>query len=475
MSRPASLRIALTALASVSAFALGAWTGPDLSPARAQAADIQPIAVPNWHAVAAKYAPAVVGITTEGEFKTTNGDDQQWMPFNPDDPFFKFFRRIPMPQQRQPVHGLGSGFIISRDGLIITNAHVVRGASEVTVKLADHREFKAKVLGADRLTDVAVIKIDAHDLVPVDLGNSDELAVGDYVMAIGQPFGLEESATAGIVSATGRSLPGENVRFIQTDAAVNPGNSGGPLFDAAGHVVGINSQIYSQSGGYEGLAFAVPINTAIEVKDQIVSTGHVAHARLGVTVQPLTQALADSFHIKSPNGALVSSVVPDSAADKAGLRAGDVIIKVDGKPVVDSGDLASRISMHKPGDKTGIEYYRDGRDSNVDVKLAAADEKTADAETGDVESRHGRIGLVVRPLSPDERRQAKIPSGLLVEDVKGPAARAGIQPGDVVLSVNGVDVKNAEQLRDIIKDQSQVALLIEREGNRLFIPVPLGG
>ena len=473
MSSPASLRIALTALASVSAFGLGAWTGPDLSSMAAHAADIQPMTVPNWHAVAAKYAPAVVGITTETDFKSTNGDDQQWLPFNPDDPFFKFFRRIPMPQQRQPVRGLGSGFIISKDGLIITNAHVVHGAAEVTVKLADHREFKAKVLGADRITDVAVIKIDAHDLVPVDIGNSDQLGVGDYVMAIGQPFGLEESATAGIVSATGRSLPGENVRFIQTDAAVNPGNSGGPLFDSAGRVVGINSQIYSQSGGYEGLSFAVPINTAVEIKDQIVATGHAEHARLGVTVQPLTQALADSFHIQSPNGALISSVTPESAADKAGLKAGDVILKVDGKPVVDSGDLAARVSMHKPGEKTAIEYYRDGKDSNVDVKLGAAEEKTASAETGDVESVHGKIGLTVRPLSPEERREAKIPSGLLVEQAKGPAARAGIQSGDVVLSVNGVEVKSAEQLREIIKNQTQVALLIERDGNRIFVPVPL--
>jgi serine protease Do len=267
---------------------------------------------PNYRAIVARNQAAVVGITTAGPMNISSHDFNSEEPNGDDDsPQAQFFRGLPIPQPRRHgvQHAQGSGFLISADGLVLTNAHVVDGAKEVTVKLSDRREFKAKVLGADRSSDIAVLKIDGRDLPSVRLGDSDQLGVGDYVLAIGEPFGLEETATAGIVSAKGRSLPGDGyVPFIQTDAAVNPGNSGGPLFDASGNVVGINAQIYTNSGGYQGVSFAIPINLAVQIKDQIVKTGKVAHSRLGVEVQSLNQSLADSFNLKSPNGALVAKM-----------------------------------------------------------------------------------------------------------------------------------------------------------------------
>ncbi len=287
--------------------------------------------VPNYRAIVKQAAPAVVGVTVEGMHKASL-EEQGLPPGLEDDPFFKFFRGVPgfgqhgRQSPEMPFKGMGSGFIISPDGLILTNAHVVREAKDVTVKLSDRREYTAKVLGYDTATDIAVLKIDAKDLPVVRLGDPKNLEVGDPVLAIGAPYGLEETATSGIVSAKGRSLPGDAVvPFIQTDAAVNPGNSGGPLFDGSGSVVGINSQIYSRSGGFQGVSFAIPINVALKVKDQIVAHGKAEHGRLGVTVQDLNQSLADSFGLKRVDGALVSSVTPGSAAAAAGLKPGDVI------------------------------------------------------------------------------------------------------------------------------------------------------
>src|SRR6202522_2825918 len=369
----------------------------------------QPVALttaPNYRAIVAQTQAAVGGITTASPVKPAampqqfsfggpNGDD--------DNPLSQFFRGQQMPRQHGTMHAQGSGFLVSADGLILTNAHVVDGAKEVTVKLSDHREFKAKVLGADRSSDIAVLKIDAHDLPTVRLGNSDQLRVGDYVLAIGEPFGLEETATAGIVSAKGRSLPGDGyVPFIQTDAAVNPGNSGGPLFDETGAVVGINAQIYTTSGGYEGVSFAVPINLAVQIKDQIVKTGKVVHARLGVEVQTMDQTLADSIKLKTPNGALVAKVVPDSAAAQAGLKVGDVILKFDGDPIVDAGQLSARVGVAAPGDKATLDVWRDGKTLTLTATIGnAAEAITADNNAGDG-AQGGRLGLSVRPLSPDE-------------------------------------------------------------------------
>jgi serine protease Do len=440
----------------------------------------QPVALttaPNYRAIVAQNQAAVVGITTAGPMKTAapqgfnfgdpNGDD--------DNPLRQFFRGQQTPRPRGMMHAQGSGFLVSADGLILTNAHVVDGAKEVTVKLSDHREFKAKVLGADRSSDIAVLKIDARDLPSVRLGNSDQLRVGDYVLAIGEPFGLEETATAGIVSAKGRSLPGDGyVPFIQTDAAVNPGNSGGPLFDDTGAVVGINAQIYTTSGGYEGVSFAVPINLAVQIKDQIVKTGKVVHARLGVEVQTMDQSLADSFKLKAPNGALVAKVVPDSAAAQAGIKVGDVILKFDGDPIVDAGQLSARVGVAAPGDKASLDVWRDGKTLTLTATIGNAAEPTmADNNTG--EGAPSRLGLSLRPLNPDERQQSGISGGLVVEDAEGHAAEAGIQPGDVVLSVDGTPVQSVGQLRKLVQDHGkQVALLIQRGDARLFVPVTLG-
>jgi serine protease Do len=439
---------------------------------------IPPITAPNYRAIVARNQAAVVGITTAGPMKTPVGQNFNFGGPNGDDenPLLPFFRGLPMPRHPGVAHAQGSGFLISPDGLLLTNAHVVDGATEVTVKLSDHREFKAKVLGSDRSSDIAVLKIDAHDLPAVRLGNSDKLGVGDYVLAIGEPFGLEETATAGIVSAKGRSLPGDGyVPFIQTDAAVNPGNSGGPLFDADGAVVGINAQIYSNSGGYQGVSFAIPINLAVQIKDQIVKTGKVAHSRLGVEVQTLDQTLADSFKMKSPNGALVAKVVPDSAAANAGVKVGDVILKFNGDAIVDAGQLSARVGATAPGEKASLEIWRDGKALTLTAtignaaQLASADDESPSAAAP------ARLGLALRPLNQEERRQSGVSGGLMVEDAQGRAAEAGIQPGDVVLSVDGTPVQSVAQLRKMVQEhQNQIALLIQRGDARLFVPVTLG-
>jgi len=436
---------------------------------------------PNYRAIVKQSAPAVVGITVEGMHKASMEDMPGLPPGAENDPFFKFFRGMPGLQQRggqppsTPFKGMGSGFIISSDGLILTNAHVVREAKEVTVKMSDRREFTAKVLGVDTTTDVAVLRIDAKDLPVVRLGKASTLEVGDPVLAIGAPFGLEETATQGIVSAKGRSLPGGSVvPFIQTDAAVNPGNSGGPLFDGNGAVVGINAQIYSRSGGFQGVSFAIPIDVALKVKDQIVATGKAQHGRLGVAVQDLNQTLADSFGMKRVDGALISSVAPDSAAAAAGLKAGDVITAVDGVPVTRSGHLSSLIGMSAPGDAVKLTVWRDRGEKTIPAKLGGigADEKVA-SDSSAVPG--GQLGLALRPLNGDEQRQAKINGGLVVENVGGPAQRAGIEPGDVVLAINGKSVQSVDDIRSVLDGKPKsVALLVQRGGEKIFVPVRLG-
>jgi serine protease Do len=461
---------------------------PAASPATATApgesihseASSQPIPLttaPNYRAIVAQNQAAVVGITTSGTMKAPASQEFNFeSPNGEGSPLAPFFRGLPMPR---PPHGMthaqGSGFVISSDGLLLTNAHVVDGATEVRVKLSDHREFKAKVLGADRSSDIAVLKIDAQGLPTVRLGNSDQLGVGDYVLAIGEPFGLEETATAGIVSAKGRSLPGDGyVPFIQTDAAVNPGNSGGPLFDANGAVVGINAQIYSNSGGYQGVSFAIPINLAVQIKDQIVKTGKVAHSRLGVEVQTLDQSLADSFKLKAPNGALVAKVVPDSAAAKAGVKVGDVILKFNDTAIVDAGQLSARVGSAAPGDKASLEIWRGGKTLSLTATIGNA-AQVASADDGAGTSAPARLGLSLRPLNQQEREQAGVDGGLVVEDAQGRAAEAGIQPGDVVLSVDGTPVQSVAQLRKMVQEHDkQIALLIQRGEARLFVPVTLG-
>ena len=321
-----------------------------------------------------------------------------------------------------------------------------------------------------------MLRIDAKNLPTVRLGDPKQLGVGDPVLAIGAPFGFEQTATQGIVSAKGRSLPGDAVvPFIQTDAAVNPGNSGGPLFSGNGEVIGINAQIYSHTGGYQGLAFAIPIDVALKVKDQIVATGKASHGRLGVTVQDLNQNLAESFGLKRPDGALVSQVAPGSAAAAAGLKAGDVITHVNGEALPRSGSLSSVIGMSAPGEKVKLTVWRDQKALDIEAKLGGAtpaDEAVADA--GDA-AQGPRLGLSLRPLQPGEKQQAKLDGGLVVEQVSGAAERAGIEAGDVLLAINGKPVSSIEQIRGVLKSQPKsVALLVQRQGNQIFVPVPLG-
>ena len=453
------------------------------------AAPASTVSAPDFAAIAARHGAAVVNISVSGMHHMAADDDsaapRRGMPkLDPNDPFHEFFKRFGVPEgpggmtpRDVPIRGEGSGFIVNPDGIILTNAHVVRDAEHVTVKLTDHREFQAKVLGSDPKTDVAVLKVDAKELPVVPLGSVKDLRVGDWVLAIGSPFGFENTVTAGVVSAKGRSLPDDGyVPFIQTDVAVNPGNSGGPLFSADGKVVGINSQIYSRSGGYQGLSFAIPIDIATHVMDQIVATGHASHARLGVAIQNVNQTLAESFKLAKPEGALVSSVDPKGPAAKAGLQTGDVIQSVDGKPVSTSGDLPAVIGQKMPGTEVTLGIWRHGKAEQVAVKLGNASEETAVADRDDkADAGHGKLGLALRPLQPQEESEAGVDHGLLVEDSAGPAAQAGIQPGDLLLAINGVPVKDAAQVRaTVAKAGKSVALLIQRDGNQIFVPVRLG-
>ncbi|WP_296948577.1 DegQ family serine endoprotease [uncultured Massilia sp.] len=435
-------------------------------------------ALPDFTQIVSHNGPAVVNIQVIGSTKVS----QRQMPqFDEDDPFYEFFRRF-QPQQprgggRELVRGAGSGFIVSPDGVILTNAHVVRDADQVTVKLQDRREYKAKVLGSDPKTDVAVLKIDARNLPVVPLGNTRNLQVGEWVLAIGSPYGLESTVTAGVVSAKGRTLPNDAVPFIQTDVAVNPGNSGGPLFNTRGEVVGINSQIYSQTGGYQGLSFAIPIDVAVRIKDQIVATGKVQHAKLGVSVQDINQGFADSFKLDSPDGALVSSVERGSAADKAGLKSGDVIRKINGQPVIAGGDLTAIVSIARPGEKVALDVWREGKTVQLNATLGNASDKPAPSDNEGLASLDGgaKLGLALRPLEPVERRQSGLPSGLVIEDAGGAALAAGVQPGDVLLSVNGKPVSSVAQVREVVgKSSKSVALLIQRGDDKIFIPVRIG-
>ncbi len=510
LSTPRRLTLALVAAGAIGATGAGLVTnmrpGHAEQPpvAAAAAVPLAPIsgggvAMPDFAQITARNGAAVVNISVVGTTKTSDdgsgdGDDsgaaaaqQRGMQgMDPDDPFFQFFKRFGMPgaggpgmpQQRNvPMRGEGSGFIVSPDGVILTNAHVVKGASTVTVKLTDRREFRAKVLGSDPKTDIAVLKINAKDLPVVQMGSTKHLAVGEWVLAIGSPFGFENSVTAGVVSAKGRALPDDSfVPFIQTDVAVNPGNSGGPLFNTRGQVVGINSQIYSRSGGYQGVSFAIPIEVAERVKDQIMATGKASHARLGVSVQEVNQAFADSFQLPKPEGALVAGVEPGGPADKAGLKSGDVILSIDGQPIVGSGDLPAFVGQAAPGSKATMEVWRHGKKEEIVATLGDInDKKASQVADGSQAVGKGQLGLALRPLQPQEQRDSGIKSGLVIEQVRGPAALAGVEPGDVLLAINGTPAKSVDQVREAVaKAGKSVALLIERDGNRIFVPVQLG-
>ena len=437
------------------------------------------IALPNFRGIVEKYGPAVVNISVEGTVKSAAAPGQSpFAQIDPDDPFSDFLRRFgpqfQVPPGEQTKRGQGSGFIVSADGIILTNAHVVEGADQVSVKLTDKREFKATVLGVDKPTDIAVLKIDASNLPIVPLGDPAQTEVGDWVLAIGSPFGFENSVTAGIVSAKSRSLPDEGyVPFLQTDVAINPGNSGGPLLNMKGEVIGINSQIFSRSGGYQGLSFAIPINVAAQVKDQLLAHGKVTRGRLGVVIQEVNQALAESFGLDRAQGALVSRVEDPSPAATAGLEVGDVILKFNGQPVSASAELPAKVAAIAPGTKAKLEVWHKGEVRTLDVTVGelpqaqqAADEKLA--------ADKGRLGVAVRALDPREEQEAET-KGLLVLEASGPAAHAGIRAGDVILSVNGKPVQSVDALYKLINAAGkQVALLIQRNDARIFVPIELG-
>ncbi len=445
------------------------------------------MALPDFTSIVERNAPAVVNISIVQNHPLGGvlGKKFQIPDIPEDSPLGELFKRFLDPHGRghggQP-HGYktrstGSGFIISPDGYILTNHHVVDGADQVQVRLSDRREFTAKVIGSDEKTDVALVKIDAKNLPVVKLGRSDNLKVGEWVLAIGSPFGLEHSATAGIISALGRSLPSENyVPFIQTDVAINPGNSGGPLFNLDGEVIGVNSQIYSRSGGYMGLSFSIPIQVAMNVADQLRTTGHVSRGWLGVMIQDVSRDLAESFGLNRPTGALVAQVVPDSPAARAGLEPGDVILKFNGKPVEDSSALPPLVGASPIGKPVDLDVLRDGRDLDLKVVIGKLDEGDGGLEPAHFEHRDqvqksGRLGLVVATLDDQVRESLKIrgDKGVLVEKVEpGPAQEAGIRAGDVILMFDKRPVRGPRELKKLIARADagrSVPVLIQRRAD----------
>ncbi len=446
--------------------------------------------LPDFTELVEKQGAAVVNISTT-QAATRSALSRQLPQLDENDPFYEFFRRfMPNPDQGQGPRGqgprefhaqsLGSGFIITADGYILTNAHVIDSAEEVTVRLTDKREFKAKVIGADRRTDVALIKIEAAGLPTVRFGDASKLKVGEWVVAIGSPFGFDNTVTAGIVSAKGRSLPQENfVPFIQTDVAVNPGNSGGPLFNLQGEVVGINSQIYSRTGGFMGLSFAIPIDVANNVAQQLRTTGKVTRGRIGVVIQPVTKELADGFGLDRARGALVNSVEKGGPADKGGIEAGDVILRFDGKTVNASEDLPRIVGGTKPGTRVTIQVWRNKAARDLQLTVAElSDDRGNRQARGGKPKQPAQFGLGLADLTDAQRQELKIEGGVFVENAQGAAARAGIQRGDVILAVNNQDVKSVEQFRQLMGGFEKgriVALLVRRGSNSLYIPFRTDG
>jgi serine protease Do len=432
-----------------------------------------PSDLPNFRSIVAANGPAVVNISVTG---LTKVGMHRPTPADPNEALAQMFQSFSrqMPPSETPTRGLGSGFILRPDGLVITNAHVVDGAAEITVKLADKREFRARLVGIDRISDLAVLKIDGKDLPVVKVGDPNRAGVGDWVLAIGSPFGFEHSVTAGIISAKGRSLPSDGyVPFIQTDVAVNPGNSGGPLFNLEGAVIGINSQIYSRSGGYQGLSFAIPIDVALKIEDQLARNGNVTRGRLGVSVQEVDQALADSFGLLNPTGALVDYVQTDGPAAEAGLLAGDIILAIGNHAIEDSTDLPLVVADLEPGQTTKMTVWRNRKRAELNVPVTRL-EDPSDAPATDAELGKNALGLAVRALTVPESRQIGAPGGLLVEQSVGPAEGAGIRQGDIVLALNAHPVIEPGQLREFVNSADKnVALLVQRGPERLFVPLDL--
>lgn len=467
--------------AAVIAAAAIAFSGALLSATPAVASGLAPQAtvattqLPDFVQLVEKYGKGVVNISTVREARVVEGAD----PFGFDERHAEIFRRFGFPfpfgggpRQEPERRGTGSGFIISADGLILTNHHVVDGADEIKVRLTDNREFTGKVLGSDAKTDIAVVKIEAKDLPYLTMGNSDELKVGEWVAAIGSPFGLDNTVTSGIVSAKSRKLPSDQyVPFIQTDVAVNPGNSGGPLFNMKGEVVGINSQIFSTSGGFMGLSFAIPSNLAMQIKDQLVKNGKVTRGRIGVVIQSVTQDLAESFGMKAPKGAIVSQVERDGPAAKAGLQEGDIITAVNGKAIDDSVDMPVIIGSMAPGSIAKLSIIRNNKDMTLDVKVEEAPNES-DSSNASKTAAANKLGVTVRPLNDEEKAKAET-EGLLVTESTGAARKAGIREGDIIVNVNGVKIKKTDDLARVLEKNKNLRVLVQRRDGRIFIPVRL--
>jgi serine protease Do len=442
---------------------------------------VQAQELPNFADLVEKHGSAVVNISTTQIIRSKPSLSS----IPEGDPFIEFFRRFsPKTPREREAQSLGSGFIISTDGYIITNAHVVEHSEKITVMLNDKREFNAKIIGADKRTDVALLKIEGSGFPILSMGDPEKLRVGEWVVAIGSPFGFDSSVTAGIVSAKGRSLPRENlVPFIQTDVAINPGNSGGPLFNMDGEVVGVNSQIYTRSGGSMGLSFAIPIDVATQVVDQLRNTGKVTRGRIGVTIQELNSELAESFGLSSPNGALVSSVERDGPAGKSGVEASDVILKFDGKSVNNSSDLPLMVAVTKPGSKVQIVVWRKGQSKVIILSVGEMPEEgqvfssASKNQPDDVSKTIPMLGIVVSELSKEQLDELKLKGGLMVENIQTSSVRmAGLKQGDILIKIGNAQIKSLKQFNEIIGQAGKgknVALLVKRGENALYVAVKL--
>ncbi|MCO5100140.1 MAG: DegQ family serine endoprotease [Burkholderiaceae bacterium] len=479
-------------VAFVLAIAAGAaigWTTPSLA---------QPASrprLPDFADLVEKVGPAVVNIRTT---ERANGDRSQLPQFPfPDgldesDPFYDFFRRFFPPRQRpgprapgrsgqgeEVPRGIGSGFIISADGYLLTNHHVVEGADDIYVTLADKRELRGKLIGSDRRTDVALVKVDATNLPFMTIGDSERLRVGEWVLAIGSPFGLDNTVTAGIVSAKSRDT-GDYLPFIQTDVAVNPGNSGGPLINLSGEVIGINSQIYSRTGGFMGISFAIPIDEVMRVVEQLRATGRVVRGRIGVGISEVTRDVAGPLGLDRPSGALVRSIEQGGPAENAGLEVGDIILKFDGKTIDRSSDLPRMVGATRPGSTVPIEVWRRGERKQLRVTVAELEpERTArsrsgEPQRGDQPPAVNSLGLAVSDLPEQQKQRLRVRGGVVVDVAEGPAARAGIRQGDILLTLNNEEISNARRFAELVAklDPSKAAVLLVRRGDSAqFVPL----
>jgi len=483
-------KILLSSLLSASVLALS----PALTGVSAAVAAPAVAGLPDFADIVDRTGPGVVNIRTTERVKTgqpqAGADDEEMQEF------FRRFFGVPMPRQQQPntpntprpnrkggsaqqeevPRGVGSGFIISADGYIMTNAHVVEGASDVYVTLTDKREFKAKIIGSDTRTDVALLKIDGNNLPRLVIGDSDKIRAGEWVLAIGSPFGLENTVTAGIISAKARDT-GDYLPLIQTDVAVNPGNSGGPLINLKGEVIGINSQIYSRSGGFMGISFAVPIDEALRVSDQLKASGRVTRGRIGVQIGEVTKDVAESLGLAKAQGALVQRVEPGGPAEKGGLEAGDIILKFNGTAIERPSDLPRMVGSTKPGSRATVNIWRKGsaRDIPVTVVEIEADKPAkAEEKKPKQEATPNSLGLVVSDLTDAQKKELKVDSGVLVESAVGVAAAAGLRAGDVVQRLNDVDIKDAKQFNALVAKldpKKRAAVLVRRGDSSQFVPL----